>query len=293
MRKKCLITGASGLIGKHLLPELWDAWEVYTLGRSHGFEGGLLHHLSLDLMDAHFCEALPPQMDLIVHLAQSQNFRSFPEKALDIFGVNTQSTLQLLDYARKSGVQKFIYASSGVVYGSGVEPFVEDVALSFQEGLGFYYTSKFAAESLVKSYQQEMETVILRPFFVYGPGQAAPMLIPRLVENVLKGVPIQLQGKNGIRINPIEVSDAVRAIEQAMLLQGNHVINVAGAQILSLREIGGVIGSCLDREPVFNVDTSLQPKDLIGCTKKMSSLLGAPRISFELGLQKLVETHPS
>ena len=62
---------------------------------------------------------LPTKIDVIYHLAQSDKFRDFPAGAPDVFQVNINSTAKLLDYAKKTGVKSFIYASSGGVYGNG------------------------------------------------------------------------------------------------------------------------------------------------------------------------------
>ena len=67
----------------------------------------------------------------------------------------------------------------------------------------------------MEAYQGEFVVVILRFFFVYGPGQSNEMLIPRLVKSVREGQPIALDGLDGLRINPVYVEDAVRAVVSA------------------------------------------------------------------------------
>lgn len=284
--KTCLVTGSNGLVGSFLLKEL-EGEPVYVLAKnSHPS----LNSIAGDLTDEAFPSKLPKKIDAVIHLAQSNHFKDFPEKSLDIFSVNTMSTLRLLDYARQAGAKMFIYASSGVVYGTGPHPFLESSQLPVQSRLGLYYTSKQASEMLVENYSNFFHTVILRFFFVYGPHQKGNMLIPRLVQSVSEGKPIQLQGETGIRINPIYAADAARAVKAALSLSQSEKINVAGPEILNLKDIGEVIGQCLGKEPHFDYNLQASPQDLIGDTQKMKTLLSAPSISFKKGIASYLDS---
>ena len=169
---------------------------------------------------------LPNEVDTIVYLAQSDHFRDFPDKSQDIFAVNAASVLQMLDYARESGVKRFIYASSGGVYGSSQDVLIENTSLSINNKLGFYLSTKICAEALLENYIPYMSIIILRFFFVYGFGQRKDMLIPRLVDSVRQGEPIHLQGKEGFKLNPIYVVDAVHSIKKALLLNESYKIDL-------------------------------------------------------------------
>jgi nucleoside-diphosphate-sugar epimerase len=114
------------------------------------------------------------------------------------------------------------------------------------------------------------------------------MLIPRLVDNVRAGNPIALQGKDGIRINPVHAGDAARAVKAALDLQGCARINVAGPDILSIRELCETIGAKVGREPVFSVDEGQVGRNLIGDIDRMSEQLVAPERRFEDGVDELL-----
>src|SRR5262249_40821073 len=151
-------------------------------------------------------------VDAILHLAQSREFRKFPDQARDIFMVNTQSTLQLLDYGRKAKCKVFVYASSGGVCGYLSRPIVETDPPQLTN---FYLASKYASEGFVSSYSDFFVPVNLRYFFVYGEGQR-DMFMPGLVTRVLQGSAVTIAGKTGVAVNPIHVSDAVEATVRAM-----------------------------------------------------------------------------
>ena len=114
------------------------------------------------------------------------------------------------------------------------------------------------------------------------------MLIPRLIDNIAAGNPVSLQGQDGIRINPVHAVDAARAVKAALDLEGCARINVAGPDILSIREIGEIIGRKVGREPVFSVDESRIDENLIGDIERMSSQLIAPERRFEDGVTELL-----
>ncbi|MFM2062304.1 MAG: hypothetical protein RLZZ507_1974 [Cyanobacteriota bacterium] len=286
--KKCLITGVSGLIGSHLVSELSQNWHITGLSRSKricDLQSTEFEHLALDLSKKLDTSLLPEKIDAVIHLAQSENFREFPKLADDIFQVNTVSTLVLLDYARRAGARTFILASSGGIYGYGEQDFSEDVEISANGDLGFYLGTKLCSEVLANSYIPFFNIIVLRFFFVYGHSQRRSMLIPRLVESVLERKPITLQGENGIRINPTYVSDAVAAISRSLELDGSHKINVAGANVLSLREIGEIIGKVVERKPKFDLQLDANPRHLVGDISRMSKILGSPKVNFADGIK--------
>ncbi len=287
------MTGATGLIGANLLPVLQRDWEVIGLS-SHkpqiNLDSKNIHYLTVDLSQEWDTTLWPDGVEVIIHLAQSKYFRNFPEYSGDVFQVNTVSTLRLLDYARRIGASTFIFASSGGIYGFGPQEFSEDTTISLRGDIGFYLSTKLCAEVLAENYTPFMKIIMLRFFFVYGPGQRSDMLIPRLVQNVLERKPITLQGQEGLWINPIYVTDAVTAINQALYLNDNHKINVAGPEILSLQKIAEIIGQVVDKEPVFDRQLDSPPRHLVGDIRKMSHLLGPPSVRFEDGIRSYLKS---
>jgi len=284
-----LVTGATGLIGSSLLKPLANIFEVHATSRSKANDkiaNVTWHHVNLN--DDFDFKVLPTNIDAVIYLAQSENYRDFPKKAVDIFEINTVKLLKMLDYAREAGVKKFIYASSGGVYGSGEYGFSEEITVPANGANGFYLSSKLCSEVLADNYKQFMDVVILRLFFVYGKIQKPTMLMPRLVTNVKNGNPINLQGNNGILLNPVHVSDAVSSVIAALELKGFHKINVAGPEVISLKKICEMIGDKIGVEPIFEYDLKSKPKNLIGDIDNMTRLLSAPRCFLYKGLNEMI-----
>lgn len=285
---KILITGASGLLGSQAVSQLVGKHEIHAVVRRAPAEAvSNVKYYVLDFSKNDSLDELPSKIDVVIHLAQSSRFRDFPEGAADIFDVNVGSTAYLLDYARRSQAQSFILASSGGVYGAGDTAFKENAAIPQPGQLGYYLASKLCAEVLAQNYASLFNVTILRFFFMYGRGQKRSMLLPRLVDNVKLGSPITLQGNDGIRINPIHVSDAANALESCIRLYGSHTFNIAGNEILSIRDIAQSIAMAVGREPVFNIDSN-EPRHLIANIEAMEKALSVPKVMFCQGISELL-----
>jgi nucleoside-diphosphate-sugar epimerase len=290
-KKTVLLTGSTGLIGRELLGLFPSHWKIFAVSRVP-FQSGLanVENIIVDLAELDKLTNLPTNVDHVIHLAQSSRFREFPEEALDILDVNVRSTVALLNYARECKVKSFVLASSGGIYGYRDSGFHEHEPVHGNSALGFYLNSRVAAEALADSYQSFFPVIVLRYFFAYGPAQRQDMLIPRLLKNIKLGNPIQLNGPDGVVLNPIYVEDAARATLHSLELRDNEKINIAGPDVASLREICSMIGERVGREPNFVQKSGSEVSSLIGDTSKMQALLGKSEYSLQDGLAKMCES---
>jgi UDP-glucose 4-epimerase len=294
---KILVTGAGGFLGKRLTHRLASAGhEVMAIVR--GIPGGGhrahapapgVHVIEIDLADLDTTK-LPRGIEAVYSIAQSSHFRDFPAKADDIFAVNVSANMKLLKWAMDNKVGKFVFASSGGIYGSRSGGVLRETdTLSVDSPLGFYLGTKLCAEVILQNCRQFFETMaILRPFFIYGPGQRKDMLIARMVESVRNGQAIYLQGYHGLRLNPVFVDDAASAFARALDLDGWHIINVAGPAAVTLREIGEKIGMLLGRKPVFEVKEGA-PADYVAATDVARTRLGMTFTNIDDGLKATID----
>ena len=109
---KLLITGATGFIGSRLVRKLMSDHELFCLTQREDAlpREAHVHAITQNLAGPIDPSRLPASVDAIIHLAQSRQFRRFPEQAGDIFTVNTASTAQLLDYGRQAKIRSFLLA---------------------------------------------------------------------------------------------------------------------------------------------------------------------------------------
>ena len=120
---------------------------------------------------------------------------------------------------------------------------------------------------------------------MYGPKQHKTMLIPRLISKVRNNDSI-LTGYNGIKINPINVDDAKKAVQNTLSLDGSYVFNIGGSEVYSIREIAEVIGDTLEK-PIFEI-VDEKAKDLIGDITGMKNKLYIPKIDFHKGIKSFI-----
>ncbi len=276
--KKIIVTGANGLLGRMICHELlkknFSIIGVIKKRITNPIEN--VEYIVADLAKANFINLLPKKVDYILHLSQSNRFRDFPKYAQDIFSINISSTALLLDYAKRCGVTKFLYASSGGIYGSGPKPFTENKPIVPFNKLGYYLGSKVCGEILTQSYSREFFITIIRPFFIYGKNQDGTMLLPRLMNSIEKKIPINLAGNDGLRINPIHVEDASAGVIETLNYDESYIYNIAGPNIYSLREITEKMGTFLGNHPIYNI-IDKEPNSLIGDITLMEKKLHFPK----------------
>jgi UDP-glucose 4-epimerase len=294
---RVLVTGAGGFLGRHVVNRLSQGHEVYAMTRAPvlGDTRGV-HWLRGDLEDPSLVDRLPTRIDAVAHLAQARPYRDFPERAREIWEVNVQSSLRLLDYARRANASVFMQASTGGLYGLGREPFVETDDVHPKKfidadpagDLNFYFTSKYAAELLLANYARFFRTVVFRFFFIYGPGQTG-MLIPNLLGRVAADEEVTVQGDPGMRLNPVNVDDAVRVFEPALGQSVSGPVNVAGDEVVTITELVRLMGEVTGRRPRIR-HTEAQPAgDIVADTTRMRDALGVtPTTSLREGLAAMV-----
>ena len=273
-----LVTGATGLLGSRVVADLAGDHEVVALARRppQGAGAGGVRWLTHDLRSPALPADLPAEIDAVVHLAQAREFREFPSRAPDVFAVNVGSTALLADWACRAGAGRFVVASTGGVYRPSAQPHHEDEPVGGPEVPSYYAATKLAAEMLARAYSSELAVTVLRPFFIYGRGQEASMLLPRLVGSIRSGTPVRLDGEEGMRFNPVHVSDAARAVSAALAVPESGVVNVAGPEVLSLRSAVELLAERLGAAPRFDVRADAVPTDFVADISTMTARLGAP-----------------
>lgn len=284
---RIVLTGGTGFIGSNLLDSLAGDHDVFALGRVPALGRPRVRWIEHDLSRPLDEARLPNEIDAVVHLAQSRRYRDFPAGAEDIFALNVRATFDLVEYARRAGAARFVFTSTGGVYGNGDESFVEEDRVN---PINFYLASKHAAETVIAPFVGELHAIVLRPFFVYGPGQG-PMLVSTFAQRVLAREAITIVGNPGIRINPIYVGDAVRALGKALEHPSSLLCNVAGDETVTLTALVQLLGTIVGETPRVEYVEATHDGDVVGDTTRMRTELGVePEISLREGLERLVES---
>jgi nucleoside-diphosphate-sugar epimerase len=288
---RLLITGGTGLIGRALLGELAGEHEVSVLARRPA--GGLpgVRWILQDLARPLQTEAWPSRMDCVIHLAQASGGSGSAVDSEDTFTVGVAATFGLLRYALQAGARKFVLASSGGVEALRAPGEERKGTVTAQPAIQFYLRAKACAEILAGDFARTMDVALLRPYFVYGPGQAPPRLIPRLLARVRQGETITTDCRGGPGLNPIFVTDAARAFAQAARahIPGLTIVDVAGSEVVSLDQIARILGTLAGVEPLIAPEPQRSPEELIGDTRAMREVLGViPTVGIKEGLERML-----
>lgn len=249
--KKVLVTGAGGYKGSVLVPKLLEkgyqvvALDTFWFGNFlpaadslEVIQGSVLDLEKLSLTD----------IDCIIHLASIANDPCGDLNPKLTWEVSALATMQLADKAKREGVQQFIYASSGSVYGVKQEEQVtEDLTL---EPLSEYNKTKMVAERVLLSYADDMQVQIVRPATVCGlsPRMRLDVSVNMLTMQALKNKEITVFGGTQVRPN-IHIDDItdlyIYMLENPEKTQG--VFN-AGFENLSILEIAKMVKERIDCE---------------------------------------------
>jgi UDP-glucose 4-epimerase len=290
---RILITGATGLLGTHLVPALLSrGHSVVALSRTvdpdvfsaHPNQNRLTWE-QVDLSDGFHLSHIG-HVDAVYTLAQERNHYQFPENATKQFATNVLANIRIWEWSISRGVRVAIHASSGGIYkSSNNEAFSEDNQIACEQNLSFYLRSKISSELAFRSFQSFFDCgAVIRPFFIYGPGQDQTKLISRLAISIRDGIPIHLNGSQGIKINPIFVDDAAQIFLQALELKHSAVVNCAGNQVISIKDLCLLIGEILGNKPIF-APIGDSSTDCVGSTQLQIELFGQTAHTLQIGLQ--------
>lgn len=262
---KVVITGATGFVGRHLLPVLSARHEAVCIVRDP--DALSVEHRSAavraDLREPLCLDSLPAAADAVIHLAQAH--AAFPKGAADLFAVNAGAALQLAEYARRAGAGVFVLASSGNVYAQSGHAFAEEDPLGPPD---YYGETKRCAEQLILRYNKSLRVCVLRLFAPYGPGQTGRM-IPNIIGRVKRGETVTLVNGGAPRINPVFIDDLISVIARVIENESPEILNAAGPDVVSVRDIAAIAGSALGMEPLFEENHQTQSVDLIADTTRL------------------------
>jgi UDP-glucuronate 4-epimerase len=307
---RILVTGGAGFIGSHLVEKLLAAGhEVVVLDDFNDFYDPQIKQANIagfardvtvchiDLRDSGSVRNLfhREKFDVIVHLAARAGVRPSIQHPRLYYDTNVTGTLHLLEAARSTGIDRFIFASSSSVYGvSKRVPFSEDQCLS--QTLSPYAATKIAAESLCSTYAHlyPMRVVSLRYFTVYGPRQRPDLAIHRFTRRIYAGQPIDQFGDGTTRRDYTYIDDVIQGTLAALNYDGPRfdVFNLGESETIQLKDLIGAIENALGRKAKINRlpeqagDMPLTCADIL----KAKKLLGYnPTTRFSDGLPRFID----
>jgi nucleoside-diphosphate-sugar epimerase len=257
-----LVTGATGLIGRHLVRALLDCRAdvvaVVRPGRERLLPPGA-RAMVWDLRDDHPRSRLPRQLSAVVHLAAPRD-RSSSSNAM--VGAHIRLTVdaaaRLFEAARVRDVAHVISLSTIAVLapraGGRDRHFVTPPTHP-------YALVKRWGEDLAVNLRPHVRCVtIVRPGPVYGPGQSPYGLIPRFAASLRRRQPIHIAAPRGRLVSPVFVDDVVDLLVAALARPGRHATwNVGGPTAHREQELIEDLGRRLGVRPRIATDRAQRP----------------------------------
>ncbi len=303
-RSKIVVTGGSGFIGSHLVRRLLaeEAEVAVTVRYGNVVKNERLRWcwdrirvIEADLRNRGALEAVRafgPEM--VFHLAAYNHVGQSFNQVEECFDVNAKGTANLFDLCESAS--RFVYISSSEVYGHQTSvPFTESME---PQPLSPYAITKYAGELYCRM-KQRMErsgrTVILRPFNAYGPYQSSKAIIPELILNCLRGLPIECtQGEQTREFNFVEdlVDGFLRAATRKKPVDGP--VNLAAGREVAIRDLVHLIAKITGTKSELRIGAlPYRPTEIWrmrGDNTRARELLGwQPKTSLEDGLRTTVE----
>ncbi len=306
---RVLVTGGAGFIGSHLVEKLLgDGHGVAILDDFNDFydpeikrenvaavsRDASIHQI--DLRDSAALRSLfhKEKFEAIMHLAARAGVRPSIQHPQLYYDTNVGGTLHLLEAARVTGVQRFVFASSSSVYGiSKTVPFSEDFHLT--QTISPYAATKIAGEFLCSTYSHlyQLRIVALRYFTVYGPRQRPDLAIHQFTKRIHFGQPIDQLGDGTTCRDYTYIDDIIQGTMAALKYEGAlfDVFNLGESETIQLSDLISAIERAVGKKAKIN-QLPEQPGDMpLTCadiSKARKSLGYDPQTSFAEGLPRFV-----
>jgi nucleoside-diphosphate-sugar epimerase len=305
---RVLVTGAAGFIGSHLAERLVASGrsvlgvdcftDYYPRERKEANLAAVAGSAGFELVEADLARddvrPLLEGVSGVCHLAAQAGVRaSWGAEFESYIASNIRATQRLLEAAKDTGIERFVYASSSSVYG-------ETDDLPMREAgrvrpISPYGVTKLAAEHLALLYHRSygLPVVSLRYFTVYGPRQRPDMAFHRFIRAALEGRPVTILGDGEQTRDFTFVGDVVTAT--VLALDGGpagEVLNVGGGSRVTLNEAIATIESTLGLpiERRHEAPARGDVSDTLADNRRARDLLGfRPEVTLPEGLRRQCE----
>lgn len=302
---KYVVTGGAGFIGSHLVRRLvTDGNEVVVVdnlstGSLSNLEG-LEHRIKFvqgDIRNKELLQSLFSGAQVVFHQAAFVSVPQSVEDPMEAHDVNVNGTLCVLSAARETGVRRVVLASSCAVYGDS--PVVPKEETMTPDPISPYACTKYIMEIYAKMYSElyGLETVCLRYFNVYGPGQNPnseyAAVIPKFISRMLRGERPIIFGDGTQSRDFICVDDVVEANLKAANIPGisGWTINIGSGKEYCLNDLVNMLNRILgiNLAPIYGPTREGDiMRSLSGMEVAQKALGFAPKVLLEEGLKKTV-----
>lgn len=291
MKPKVLVTGATGFVGAATAAALRQrGHEVIGVDLAPGATPDVP---ACDLCDPAQLRAVIDYKPLsaIVHCGAVSGPSLFRDDPGHVARSNMASTINLLEYAREYSVPRFVFASSGSVYGRKPTdvPVVEECAL---HPSSIYAASKIAGEALVEAYCQQygLSGASLRIAAVYGPGRRTPCFIRDMILAGLRDEPLVISFGRDDRYHYVHVDDVAAALAKAVEAAsfGAPAYTIAADEGITLGALADLVRAIVPGPPIVvapGTDPLSDPQGPYSHDSAMRDLAWRPLVELATGIR--------
>lgn len=308
---KFLVTGGHGLIGHNVVARLQARNETVAVIDNHTNYGIIPQeemdylleqrlnklaghkHYDIDIVGSHYVDAAiaAEKPEVIIHCASFPRQKVVNANPANGADVMMRGLINLLESAKKHGVERFVYISSSMVYGDFEDQVLEDDPCNPQ---GQYGIMKLAGEWLVKDYSRRtgMEYVIIRPSAVYGPLDVEDRVVAKFMLQAMRGDVLKVNGASET-LDFTYVDDAADGIVAAAtrIMSANRTYNITKSHSVSLLEAAEMIVKIVGKGTieVRDKDADFPSRGALNIDRARTILGYDPKVDVEEGFQKYYE----
>lgn len=307
---KYLVTGGAGFIGSHIVSRLVQEGaqvrvvDNLSTGQAQRLDSvrSAIEFVEGDLADEATARKAVEGVTFVIHQAAVPSVQRSLIDPLATNRSNVVGTLNLLESARKASVRRFVYAASSSAYGdTEVLPKQEDMPAN---PLSPYALQKFVGEKYCKLYYDlyALETVSLRYFNVFGPGQDPyseySAVIPKFITGLLANRSITIYGDGEQSRDFTYIDNVVEANLLAIRAPdaAGKMCNIGCGERISLNRLVGLIEQELGvAAQVTHLASKLgDVRHSLADVERARTILGyEPRIAISEGLRRTVASYSS
>jgi len=303
---KILVTGVAGFLGSALAQRLLeDGHEVHGLddlstGKEEAIPKGVEFELG-DMLDRPKLWTLLQDVECVYHLAAKVAVRESILFPREYNSTNVGGTVSVMEAMRDVGVKRVVFTSSGAIYGAQKAQPLHELMVPSPDSP--YAVSKLSAEYYVKTIGKlwGIETVTLRIFNTYGPGQHIPAdhppVIPNFLKQAVKGGSLIVHNSGSQTRDYVYIDDVVKALVRAGTatdVDGSTINIGSGNEYSVLDLVKNVVElTGADTEIIYNHKATGGVSRMRADITRAADLLGyKPKFSLAEGLTRTLELDP-
>jgi len=297
-----LVTGATGFIGaaltERLVKEGWKTWVLLreksnTERISHILDSVTPIHCDLSTTTSSRLATKIPEVDVIFHLA-SEGVSSDYKPLDDLYSVNVLGTQNILRASKEVQVGRFVHVGSCFEYGGGSR-IQEDHSLIPTTD---YAITKAEASRFVLDFSSQYgyPATVIRPFMIYGPGEASNRLVPDTIKKAMHNETLIYTSGEQIR-DFVFIDDAVDAMMKISIsdLAIGETLNICSGTGVRIKDVVKLILRCIQSESIPNFGVLPYRKKeemcIVGDPSKLVDVFGwRCTTSLEEGIKMSIES---